>query len=566
MTSPPWTPATLAAHLGVRLLDAPPVSLGHAGPLLATDDPAVLGALPQCVPADGAPDARAQAAAAAAAALRTWLGVGGRIVLGASAGGLLERAVAEARARTGRAAVVALDPFVTRPRDALPLARSEAMARLGRGDVAALVFEPRVEDEAQVAELRALTEAARQHGVQIVADETRTAGRVHAGASALALSMAWDVLVLGPALACGQDFAALVEAGGEPGETTVELADPPPGVLATVLACATATVLARQPVHDRLLAHGEQLARTFAEAAAREQIDCGLVGPAALARVHIATQEGVAAPLLRWHFAAEMERAGVGGGEWVVAHALWPELEPRLAAAVRATLGRLRTLLVESNSYLSGGLPYVFATDSAVLRERGLARYRYPKRGEVDVTTEGDRVRIRFAAGSLGPITSSGFFVPTHIRGDFTVEAEYELRQWSHGPDSACFGLFFQNELSTGRYYAQRTAARGAPEAVHGSFDGVLTPGRSVRGSRGAFRLARRGAVVTAWHREDGGDWQELGRTEHATTDDGILGAKIWSKLACEGLEAEVVGLRIEADPVPDQAPPVAARPDPRGR
>jgi hypothetical protein len=501
--------------------------------------------------------------AAAAAALRAWLGLRGRVVLCRSADQAKELAVQAARARTGREVVLALDPIEGRPGSAMPLPRAHAAARLAKADVAAVLFEPRVEDDAHADELEGIVAAARQHGTRVIADETRTAGRVHAGSSTRALGLPCEAVVVGEAVACGLGCAAVLDSEDD---AAVELVEPLPDALALALAAATARALARQPVHEEMAAHGARLREAFTAAAAAEQIAAELVGPAALMRVQVAAQEGVAAPLLRWHLAAEMQRLGVEANEWLVAHALSPAVADAMAAALRGTMARARTLLIESNSYLSGGLPYVFATANEFLRERGLARYRYPKLADVEVSAVHGRMRIAFAAGALGPVTSSGFFVPTRLRGDFTVEAEYELVRWTSGPDAVCFGLFFQNELSTGRYYAQRTIASSGSDTVHGSFDGVLTAARRAGARRGALRLARERSRVTAWHRDEGGEWHELGTTDSATTDDGILGAKVWAKVACDGIVAEVTALTIVAEWVPDQAPPVTARPDPRRR
>jgi hypothetical protein len=63
-------------------------------------------------------------------------------------------------------------------------------------------------------------------------------------------------------------------------------------------------------------------------------------------------------------------------------------------AAVRCAVGRLRTLLIELNSYLSGGLPWALGDAAdARLVQRGLAIYRFPAAAAVDVTGGTDCVR-----------------------------------------------------------------------------------------------------------------------------------------------------------------------------
>lgn len=565
MATSPHDPSLLrlCSRLGVPppRLHAP-LGPGVEGALLAPDDGRLENALAEHL-GEPWPEAPARAwCVPAAAALRSWLAVSGRVTLASDPATLMAAALEEATAASGRQALLAIEPLGQRPTAALPISRASAGERMAARDVAAVVFEPLLETPEDIGELRQLLRRARDAGARVIADESRTAGRVHAGSSARALALDVDEILLGPAIACGQAFAARLQLGNSDDVVTAGVG---PDALALALARSTARTLARQPVAAELAALGQAMRDAFASACAREHIVAALVGPAALARFKIATQEGTPAQLLHWHFAVELERAGVRASEWCVAHAGWTQQADRLRLALAATVGRMRTLLIENNSYISGGLPFVFPTPDATLRQRGLGIYRFPKRAPVDVTVAGDRVRIAFAKGSLGEIVSSGFFVPTRLTGDFEVEAEYDLPAWSSGPDSACFGLFFQNDLSTGRYYAQRTIA-GSDDRVLGSFDGALTPAASVLARAGAFRLARVGRRVTAWHRQPGGPWRELGATDTATPDDGIVGAKIWSKVECDGLVAEVSALRLRATLAASQNPPLPIRPDPRAR
>jgi hypothetical protein len=549
--------ATLHTALPAQLW---PLGLGTVGPLLRLRDERLIAPLERLRGMTW-PEAPHHAwRQPAARALGAWLGGCGRITLGTDAHALLAMTAQQACAASSRNVVLALEPLAHRPVDALPVARLDVARRLAGGDVAALVFEPWVERADDGVALRAVLAAARAAGVRVIADETRTAGRVHRGASTLALGLDADVLVVGSSVACGAPFAACIELRAREGVAAV---DPPPSALALALAWCNADALRAQPVCAELASWGDDLQRAFSAACARERIVASVLGAPALGRIQIPAQEGVASPLLHWQAGVELERAGVIPSEWCVVHAGWREQGEPLRAALTATVGRLRTRLIEHNSYISGGLDYVFATDEDALRARGLGIYRYPKQGPVAVTAGDNRVRIAFAAGPLGEIVSSGFFVPARITGDFEVEADYELLAWSAGPDSACFGFFFQNDLSTGRYYAQRTIDSGGDHVLAG-LDGVLSRKHPVGARAGSFRLTRAGRRVTAWHREPEQSWRELGSTDVATGDDGVIGAKIWAKVACDGLTAEVTALRLRAKLSPMQDGPLPVRPDPR--
>jgi hypothetical protein len=106
-----------------------------------------------------------------------------------------------------------------------------------------------------------------------------------------------------------------------------------------------------------------------------------------------------------------------------------------------------------------------------------------------------------------------------------------------------------------------------APDShrVLGSLQAVLSAARPVAGPTGELRLQRRGTTITAWHRGEGeSDFCELARDEHATRDDVIFGVKIWSKIACGGISADVVDLALQATPAARQIPRLERRPDPR--
>ncbi|HLU39556.1 MAG TPA: hypothetical protein VK081_09230 [Planctomycetota bacterium] len=549
--------ARLAERLGVSFrAEAPPLALDAGGPLVAPDDPRLgphLAAWLRAAPQD-------DPAGAAADALRTWLGFGGRVRFARSAGDLLERVFTEGG---GPARVAVLGPLPQRP-PALPeLDAAGARAALDAG-ATVLLFEPRAEDEAHAVALRDVLRHARARGARVVADETRTAGRLHPGSAAAALGLEVDAVLVGPSVACGAACAALLEPGGAP--AVARTGRDAPDDLALLLAAACARVVAATPVDAELAAMGERVRTAFFAACAREQLRGEWHGPTALGRLRLPDQEGVTTPHLHAHMGQELERAGVRASEWCVPHAYWRTQIADLCAGLDAATARMRTLLVEHGSWLCGGLPFPFATGDPLVRRRGLAAYRYPRERATEVAVHGDEVTITFPEGPLGPIVSSGLFVPTVLRGDFDVVAAYELRAWSAGPDSTCFGLFFQNELSTARYYAQRTIRSDGSDGVHASFDGVVGALRPVAGTHGMLRLQRRAGRVTAWHRADETQpWDEMGSAP-ATGDDGVVGAKVWSKVDCAGLAVAVRILAFEGAPAPDQREPPPARPDPAQR
>ena len=538
----------IATQLGEPVPALPELALGTAtpGPLVAGEEPRLFAALVELT------RRRERGFAdAVAGEIATWLGTPGQVTFYRHAGAALTAACGDGTA-------VAMGPLADVPEPLRVVPRHEALAQLT--DARVLVFEPRFESDEDETALRAVLAATRAAGLRIIADETRTAGRTAPGSACIALGLPFDELVLGASLAVGRPLGIRVQRG----ETSARVVDA--NALSLLLAGATARVLREAPASAALAVHGASLRTAFLAACAREAIEAAVVGPPALGRFVLHGQEGVSAELLTSHAGLEIERLGAAASLWIVPHAGWDQQAPRLHAILDAAVARLRTGLVEANSYLSGGLPFVFPAGEPALRARGLAIYRFPRLGPVDVFAQADRIHIRFARGDLGPIVSSGFYVPTRLHGDFEASIEYELHGWDPGPDAACFALFFQNELSTGRYYAQRTTGSDGAHRVHSGFDGVLSAAQTVTGARGAFRLARTGARVSAWHRAgENGPWVDLGTTEQATTDDGILGAKIWAKVACGGLEASLFDLRARATLAATQDPMPTAVPDPRG-
>ena len=270
--------------------------------------------------------------------------------------------------------------------------------------------------------------------------------------------------------------------------------------------------------------------------------------------------------LLAQLFDEELGKAGVSASQVLAPRADLDAAElQRLEVGLRQAVARLGVLLIELNSYLSGGLPWVFPNTPARLRERGLAAYRYPARAPVDIAPERDHMRITFHASDLGKVTSSGFYVPTLVRGDFAVTLRYQIGEWRPGVQTVCLALFAQDELSQLRYYAQRRAAGTQQHEVMANFNNqVLTKPLHARGTRGVFKLERRGDLVISSHFEADA-WTVLGEHRGDPVRDMVFGSKIWSSGEAGTMEARLFDLKIEGDLPVEQIPPVPVRPDPRG-
>ncbi|MCA8964234.1 MAG: ATP-dependent RNA helicase, partial [Planctomycetes bacterium] len=302
-------------------------------------------------------------------------------------------------------------------------------------------------------------------------------------------------------------------------------------------------------------------------AAAREELRIAWSGPAAMPSLSFADQDSAEGVLILHHFGLELAAAGcTSAGPLLLPPALRRGGAAPVLGMFTHAVARVRTLLIEYNSYLSGGIPFVFPGGDPVLCARGATRYRYPRLAEVDVDAREDGIRIHFAAGELGAVTSSGFYVPTRLVGDVDVAIRYVVPQFSAGPDATCLGLFLQNEASTARYYAQLMSTSDAPAArsVALGHAGAVIGRRPVSGDTGWLRLLRRGGEVIAFFRADTqAPWQELGRVP-ATADELVVGAKIWSKQRTDGLIGDLFDLSIDAALAADQPPVLESRPDPR--
>jgi hypothetical protein len=339
-------------------------------------------------------------------------------------------------------------------------------------------------------------------------------------------------------------------------------------------ACAVVLAVLRarcgHDVRTRLEQLGRGLIDLTERVAQREQLQIEWRGPVSMPALGWRGQESADGALIDHHFGLELAALG-----WHVRGPLLfgSELRRRggeaLGAAFDRALSRIRVKLIEYNSYLSGGLPYVFAGGDAVLRARGIALYRYPRLGAVRVAPAADSagMRIEFAPGSLGEVTSSGFFLPTAFVGDVDVAARYVLRRWQSGPDSACLGLFLQNAASSARYYSQvmNTADRPNERTVAAGLAGRVSARVPAPGDSGWLRLVRRGdTVLASWRADAAGAWQQLGECRPATNDPLIIGAKIWSKVACDGLIADIVELTVRGQVADEQEPLLGPQPDPR--
>jgi hypothetical protein len=308
----------------------------------------------------------------------------------------------------------------------------------------------------------------------------------------------------------------------------------------------------------------ERVQEAFARECGRDRIAARIVGdPPAFV---FEGQEGVSGERILERFLLELRERGLTSGSLLDPSpgATDPEVEERLRG-LESALIRIRALLVEFNAYVSGGLPYVFATDDEVLRRRGLSVYRYPSRAAVDVNASEGRVRIAFEPGELGEVTSSGFYVPTRLAGDFEARVLYELQQWSPGPAPAWLALFAQNEPSTLRHYAQ-VSSRGTPSSSVALAVLAGEPANPVETDAclGGLRLARVHGCVGAWHRALGGGWELLGAHASEPADHMFVGCKIWSGGACGGLTAVLTDFELDGSPAADQGPLPAVRPDPR--
>lgn len=326
------------------------------------------------------------------------------------------------------------------------------------------------------------------------------------------------------------------------------------------------SIAAADPDVDAAIrAAGDAWRRAFRAACAREGVHATVDGPPMAFTFAFDAQDTASAELIRDTFLGELRARGVVSGPTLYVQ---PGLDDdTIAAAARAiddAVRRVRTLLVEFNSYLSGGVDWAFGDAPAAVRSRGLSVYRYPKLAPADVRFGPGRVDIAFAAGDLGEVTSSGFYVPTALRGDYSATVRYAIGTWAPGPEQACLALFTHDEASTVRFYAQRNASAAEPSVAQANVAGSLTGAVPCDAADGRFRIARRGATIVVEHAAGTDAFATL--AEHAcdTTPDMIVGAKMWTGGTTDGLAVRFEDLVLEGEPSPEQSPAPTARPDPR--
>jgi len=455
-----------------------------------------------------------------------------------------------ARQRTGRARVLAWFPV---PREVPGWERVESedalLAELDRGDVAAVMTEPSAR----------VLEASRKAGAQVVFDETETLYRLASGSLQVELGLAADTVMVGETLAAGRPFAAVLDA-----EAELEGACAEASVQA---ACATLRVVREDADFSRRMAAGsDALVRVFDETCRAENILARWVGAPGRRVIEFEGQEGAPPELIREHFVKELADRGLECGG-VLYPSAWmePEELERACDALAANVRRARALLIEYNSYLSGGVPYVFPTDSPVLAERGIALYRFPREGPVKVSPDGAAMLIDVRPGPLGEVTSSGFYIPTRIRGDFSVRVRYSILAWKPGDTAACLALFVQDEPSLARYYAQQmsSAEDGDRHWLLANFTGNVGERVPADAHAGEFRIDREGTRARCWQRPIDGEWRLLGEHRDESAPDMFIGAKIWSAGESGGLRARLSELSIEGEVAAEQPPPVPVRADP---
>ena len=408
-------------------------------------------------------------------------------------------------------------------------------------------------------QLASLCSRARAHGTSVCMDETATAHRIAQGAASAAHRLRADFVLFGASLTAGLPFGAASGLEGSNSANPVTL----------LVAAAVAQSLLDAPIHSIVRERARGLREAIDRAAASQDVLVAWTGDESMPRLCFLGQEDAPAAAMAERFAVELAESGCRmQGPLPVDASLRCDAptQQSVAQSFARAFVRIRALLVEFNSHLSGGLPWPFSTGRSTFRERGLTFYRYPRRAEVDVNANGDAMRIAFGKSKLGPVTSSGFFVPTRIVGDAMLTIRYVLRRWNAGPDSACLGLFFQNEASTARYYAQviSTADQPTLRNVAAGLAGNVVGRRPIEGDEGWLRLARIGSMLIAsWRSSSNSSWTELGRCD-ATSDALIAGCKIWSKVETEGLVADLFELEIEGELAKEQPDLLAPRVDPR--
>lgn len=259
-------------------------------------------------------------------------------------------------------------------------------------------------------------------------------------------------------------------------------------------------------------------------------------------------QENAAGAQIAAAFFEEMRDVGVDAEPALNCDATMDAMRVEtICRAIRQACGRLRSLLVSHNSYVQSGFPCVFRAAGTTLQEGGLSVTRFPADASCRVGFTQGCVTIDFEPGDLGDITSSGFYCPTPVHGDYRVDACYRVREWLPGAETACFGLFTMHEDQQQRYYVQRMSAGASSPTVIAHLAGLPGPPMPSDALEGQWRIERRQRVVSAWHRTRG-PWTLLGEHTEAEAAAVVVGAKIWGGSVCRGLRGDVLDLEVEGE------------------
>ena len=124
----------------------------------------------------------------------------------------------------------------------------------------------------------------------------------------------------------------------------------------------------------------DRLKQTFAAACDQHSIQGRLAGSPGALEVTFTAQEGANEAMMLHGFGEELRSDGVDWAEMAADAGPDEATLTRYEAGVRAAVGRMRVLLVELNSYITGGLDWVFPAAPEALSGRGLANYRFPAR------------------------------------------------------------------------------------------------------------------------------------------------------------------------------------------
>ncbi|MEO0481741.1 MAG: hypothetical protein AAF196_19925 [Planctomycetota bacterium] len=315
------------------------------------------------------------------------------------------------------------------------------------------------------------------------------------------------------------------------------------------------------------------LNRHFAAACEEHDVRATLASGPEGATVEFEGQEGASPELMASVFPAELETAGVPHDSWRDAAALAPGEAERVGRGLARAIARMRVLLIEHQSFISGGLAWVFPQGEVELRERELAIYRFPRLGAVDVYADAEGtaergIHIDVQHGDHGDTVSSGFYVPTLIRGDFTATIDYELGRWEPGAETVCFALFAQDVPSEQRTYVMRRTVKDGPQEFLANFSNqhFTEPMQRPFESKGRFRLARSGDEIECFHAfvDDPEAFVSLGRQGGHDALDLLIGCKTWTSRVAGPFEAKLTNLVLEGALAPDQPPKAEPRPDPR--